>query len=230
MSLRRLRNTTGVKLGSVLLLVASIVRGGDRASVFRIQIHPKAGAKECSTLPAADALPEEDDYPRLLKRGWVKLQKSNFDEHREFYPCLQDVVVTFPEPKAFYQFVATMSACPQYPFYSGADYALQTAIFERAAQSGDADAYQRLLAKDGRCVSELNPPLYSVLRRNPERFLQTFRRLSESQQLVVAATQYDFNLELRDQQFGAGVLSKLPGEVVPAARRFNELLAREAHR
>jgi hypothetical protein len=143
---------------------------------------------------------------------------------------LQDVAVRFPSAAAYHEFVETMSPCAQYPFWSGADYALQEAIFEGAVKSGDRSTFRLLLAKDGRCASELNAPLFSILRRNPQAFLVAFAGLSAAQQRIAASTQYDFNLALDEQLLPAGVLRDLPPELSEAAKLFNALLAEEAKR
>jgi hypothetical protein len=209
--------------------VAGAVGASNAPIEVTLRIHPKVAANACARLPEASDLSTETDFPKLLSSGWVRLSDSSFDAQREFYPCFQDVTVSFPSADRFYEFVSSMSDCPQYPFYSGADYNLQTAIFEYAAKSGDSAAYGRLLAKDGnRCASEMNAPLYSILRKHPAAFAQAFRALSAVQQQVVAATQYDFNLELEEQQFSARSLEGLSPEAANAARKFNELLAAEA--
>jgi len=214
------------------LIGATAVRAADASGEpveLTVRIHPKVAADACARLPEASDLSMEDDFPKLLSSGWVRLDHSDFDAQREFYPCFQDVTVSFPSAGIFHEFLSSMSDCPQYPFYSGADYNLQTAIFERVAKSGDATAYGRLLAKDGsRCASEMNAPLYSILRKHPAAFAQAFRSLSATQQRLAAATQYDFNLEVEEQQFSARSLNGLSPEATKAARKFNELLAAEA--
>jgi hypothetical protein len=199
---------------------------GSAAQIIRIefQIHPQLTGGQCAHLPAVANLAEEEDFPKVISKGWVALRKSSFDKERN-PPCVQDVEVLFPSPRELLAFASAMSGCPQYPFYSGADHELQTAIFEYTAHSADAAAYHRLLSKNGDCASELNPPLYSILRKNPAAFLRAFAALDAEQQRVAAATQYDFNLAVEVQQLDLSRLQDLSPESAASARRFNELLA-----
>src|SRR5215510_1290992 len=80
-----------------LCLMASLATAADRPYVLHVQLHPKLGVAECASLPTAEAVEGEDDFRELLRRGWVTLEKSNFDDDRTFYPCLQNVVVAFPD-------------------------------------------------------------------------------------------------------------------------------------
>jgi hypothetical protein len=199
------------------------------------RIHPQSEPTECSRLfgskPSGEQLEElnkESDFKKAATRGWVRLEGFDFDKDRQFYPCFQDVAVSFPSLPAFYEFVESMDSCPQYPFYSGADYAMQTAIFEEAVVAGDHQLYKRLLGKDGRCVSELNPPLYSILRKNPQALLRAFAELNEDQRRVAVATQYDFNKPWHTQLISDVAIAGLSEDLKNVAKVFNEMMRKEA--
>jgi hypothetical protein len=74
----------------------------------------------------------------------------------------------------------------------------------------------------------MNPPLYSILRKNPAAFLAAFERLESNQQEVAAASQFDFNLPLAQQQFSADAIAALPESLRPVAAKFNTLIASAA--
>ena len=226
-SLGHHRRAAWLITAALVTSIGSAREAGAKAISIEFRIHPKLAADQCTRLPTVANLAEEEDFPKVLSKGWAALRESSFDESRD-YPCLQDVTVVFPSPQALHGFISQMSACPQYPFYSGADYELQTAVFEYAASSADATAYRRLLAKDGRCVSEMNPPLYAILRKNQQALLRAFASLGAEQQRVAAATQFDFNLSVEEQQFDVEHLQDSSSESEANALHFNQLLATEA--
>lgn len=225
---------TWFSIGLLFLVLLPVVVNAQRVEI-RFRIHPQSKSTECSKLlglePTADQLTEIDmdqDYKIVLDRGWVHLDRYDYDQNRRFYPCFQDLVVSFPSVSSFHAFVEEMTSCPQYPFVgSGSDYALQMTIFERAASTGDLRLYVILLSKDGRCASEMNPPLYSILRENPEALLTAFDKLNEKQKQVAVATQYDFNVALQHQIISEQQIAKLPKHLVQIARLFNDMMRRE---
>jgi hypothetical protein len=211
----------------VLLAASSATAEESPRTVVDVQIHPKLDERRCGRLPVSSEVPGEVDFPRLLPRGWVSLAGSTFDRSRET-PCVQDLRIEFPSRELYLEFVASMLACPPYPTPSGADYGIQSRIFERTAAGADVDALAILLAKDGRCASELNPPLYAKLRANPLAFLQAFDLLAPAQQDVAIETHYDLNVALRKQQFSSAAIDALPEAFRLQAITFNKLLARHA--
>lgn len=195
---------------------------------FKISIHPNVSEEQCSKISDKFGFDEEKDFPKLLKKGWVALEKHSFEKTRKFYPCMQDVVAEFPTEQDFCEFLRDADRSPQYPFYSGADYGLQTSIFEHVAKTGDMVAYKILLSKDGRSDSELNAPLYAILRRNPECFLETFSLLKREQQEIVAKSQYDFNLKTNSQKIKIEGKIKASKVLTGAAKKFNSMLGKVA--
>ena len=162
-------STDRCHLASVVLatLSAVLMAANIKTPVaFEFEIHPKLAAEHCARLPNAGEISQEEAFPELIARGWLTLKGSTFDAGREFYPCMQDVRVEFPTEQLYHEFVRTMSACPQYPFYSGADYTLQSRIFERTAASGDATVRSKIRHLFSR--QEIAPQLMgrSVRQRN----------------------------------------------------------------
>ena len=225
---------TWVTIGLLFLVLLPVVVSAQSVEI-RFRIHPQSKSTRCSMLfgkePTGDQqteLDKESDYKIILNRGWVRLDRYDYIQNRKFYPCFQDLVVSFPTLSSLHAFAEEMSRCPQYPFWSGSDYTLQTTIFERAASTGDIRLYIILLSKDGRCVSEMNSPLYSILRKNPKALMIAFDKLNEKQKRVAVATQYDFNLNLQDQIITEQQITKLPKHLSQAARQFNEMMRSEA--
>ena len=221
-------------IGLLFIVLIPIFATGQNVEI-RLRIHPQSKTMECSELFGATSTDDEikelslePDYKILLKRGWIRLEGYDYIQKRQFYPCFQDIVVVFPTLSSFHTFSKEMTSCPQYPFYSGADYALQTAIFENAVLTGDIDLYIILLSKDGRSASEMNPPLYSILRKNPEALLTAFSNLNTEQKQIAIATQYDFNLGLQDQIITEQQIEKLPKLLKQTAQEFNEMMLNEA--
>ena len=64
--------------------------------LIHFQIHPRLKDQACAALPTQKALNGESEFPKLLKMGWVKLLSSDYKKRREFYPCRQDLEVSFP--------------------------------------------------------------------------------------------------------------------------------------
>ena len=212
-------------LAVVLCGVALLISRVASASVtFEIEMHPALNRDLCGALPAASDIPQEEDFLGLLRHSWVSLVESTYDETRK-WPCMQRVVVTFPTYGTYVEFASSMSRCPQYPFYSGADYALQTAIFERAVADSDEVVIQYLMKKNGLCASELNPPLFSILRKNPLTFLRVYGKLSPREKRVVVETQYDFNSKVEEQQFSPETTHALPDSLRKEAESFNQALS-----
>lgn len=199
--------------------------------VFQFEIHPKLQASACSSLPTVEALSEESEFPKLLKKGWVRLLNADYQADRKFYPCLQNVVVTFPNADEFYAFLRQAGPSTQYPFYSAADLNLMTAIFEHVARSGDPKAYNLLLLKDTRnSVSEMDAPLYATLRKNPPAYILAFDKLSLEQKKVAVGAQYDLNEPIAAQLFNVKDLDAVDASLGKAAEQFNDLMKAEVGR
>jgi hypothetical protein len=196
----------------------------DQSIEVTIEIHPAIDQTACSNLPTAQMLQEEADFPDVLRKGWAKLTGYSFRSSR-FYPCMQKISITFPGAIDYYNYIREMTSCSQYSFYSGADYEMQTAIFRRTAKIGDSKAYKLLLQKDGSgCASELNAPLFAILRDNLKEFLATFRELTHKMKKIAVANQYDFNIDFKIQQFNSDVIATLDIELKATAREFNALI------
>lgn len=193
--------------------------------VFQFQIHPNLPEQACSSLPNNKSISEENEFPKLIKNGWVELLRSDYKNGREFYPCIQDIVVIFPSKNEFLEFLSKAGSSPQYPFYSAADFNLMTSIFEAVAQSGDPMAYDLLLTKDTRnSASEMDAPLYSTLRNNPSAYLEAFQKLSNAQKKIAVRTQYDFNEPINKQLFDIKSLGTNDVNLRSAAEQFNKLM------
>lgn len=226
---------TGIIIGLLFFLLIPIF-ASEQSVEIHFRIHPQSKSTECSKLfgpkPTGDQIEElsrESDYVIIINRGWVRLDGYDYIQNREFYPCFQDIIVLFPSLSSFHAFAKEMTSCSQYPFYSGADYALQTAIFEKAALTGDIHLYIILLSKDGRCASEMNPPLYSILRKNPEALVIAFNKLNKEQKQIAVATQYDFNLDLQNQIITKQQIARLPKFLKQTAQEFNEMMQSESN-
>lgn len=217
--------TKRISFSMAILLMGLFVSPMVRAEsvIVRFQIHPKVQQEGCGKIPSVLDLKEDQEFLKVLKNGWVKLKKCSFDEKRKPYPCLQNVEVQFPRKKDFYDFLMEFDGMVQYPFYSGADYALFTKIFELVSKTGDERAYKILLLKNtSGSASELNAPLFAILREDPRVFGKVFFLLDQKQKEIAVQAQYDFNYPASKQ------LLKINGEMGTTERKgaleFNKMM------
>lgn len=197
-------------------------------------IHPQGANFECDRKYPEKELhryispDREPQFSQLLKKGKLSFVKSDFDADRKFYPCFQTYNAKFKDQKSLCKFVVQMGCCPEYPWYSSADFALYEAIIKYAADTGDKCLYRALLLKDTKkSASELDGPLYSGLRKNLKAFLSAFSRLSEEQKRVVLRTQCDFNSSIESQliDIDSPEIRGKPN-LIEAARKYNQLWKR----
>lgn len=231
-----------------IILVASNVFA---ASIeLNIKIHPlpqsysepsKLKPYDCSKMfglnpqdSEIEALNYEPDYKMALANDWVSLASFDYKKDRQFYPCLQNIKVEFPDIESLYQFAIKMNACCQYPFYAAADYELQMAIFEYAVKSGDIKLYEILMKLDDRgCASELNAVLHSILRKNPAVMMDAFSRMDSENRYIAVHSQYDINKPLYVHILSDETISSLPEHLRPSAKEFNDIMkqiAQETHK
>lgn len=212
----------------IMLSIPSFSYGID----IEFTIHPQGENFECSRKYSGKEMGKyispdrEPHFFQLLNKEMLYFVKSDFNADREFYPCFQTCNAIFKDKKSLCDFVEQMGCCPQYPWYSGADFAIYEAIIKYAVDTGDQCVYRALLLKDTKnSASELDGPLYSRLRKNLKAFLTAFSGLSIEQKKVVIRTQYDHNkpVELQLIDISSHEI-KESRDLIYAAKDYNILL------